>query len=78
MNDGFGYENGEHATITIDWDDAGRTLTISDREGSFPGMTIKRTLNLVLVEKGTVAGFQPVRDPDRTLTYQGRKLVERF
>jgi alpha-D-xyloside xylohydrolase len=77
-NDGYGYENGEHATITIDWDDANRTLTVSDREGSYPGMTIERTLNVVLAEEGTVAGFQPAQNPDRTLRYRGERLVERF
>jgi hypothetical protein len=37
-NDNYNYEKGVHATIPIQWDEAGKALTIGDRSGEFPGM----------------------------------------
>jgi alpha-D-xyloside xylohydrolase len=41
-NDNYNYERGIYSTITFDWDDKKKTLTISDRNGSFPGMLTER------------------------------------
>lgn len=40
--DGYGYEQGECARLSLHWDDAARTLTLSSREGSYPGMEQRR------------------------------------
>ena len=48
-NDNYNYEKGVYATITFDWDDKKKTLTISDRKGSFPGMLENRKFNIVIV-----------------------------
>lgn len=45
----YRYEKGEYATVALAWDDARRTLRIGAREGSFPGMTERRTLNVRLM-----------------------------
>jgi len=63
-NDGYAYEKGAHATIAMHWDDAGKTLTIGAREGSFPGMLRERTFNVVV---GTGAG--------KAVRYAGEKVV---
>ena len=34
-NDNYNYEKGLYSTITFNWNDGSKTLTISDREGSF-------------------------------------------
>jgi len=44
--DGYGYEAGECARVTIAWDEKKQTLSISDREGQFEGMTQTRTLTI--------------------------------
>ena len=36
-NDNYNYEKGVYSTISFNWDDKKKTLTISDRNGSFPG-----------------------------------------
>ena len=46
----YNYEKGAYAEIPLAWDDATRTLTIGRRNGDFPGMPAKMTVNLVLVD----------------------------
>jgi alpha-D-xyloside xylohydrolase len=54
--DGPGYERGERATIDIKWNDAKRTLTLSNRRGSFPGMRSERVFKLVWVSEASGQG----------------------
>lgn len=46
--DGYDYENGWFSTVEFRWEDALRRLTIGERVGRFPGMSIERVLELVL------------------------------
>ncbi|WP_386815061.1 glycoside hydrolase family 31 protein [Lysobacter gummosus] len=48
----YRYEKGEYATVALAWDDAQHTLRIGAREGSFPGMTEQRELNVRLMPSG--------------------------
>src|ERR1035441_5090989 len=41
----YGYEKGEHATITLAWKDESQTLIIGSRTGSFPGDRKSTRLN---------------------------------
>ena len=41
-NDNYDYEKGVYSTITFTWDDAKKTLTISDEKAHFPGMLESR------------------------------------
>jgi alpha-D-xyloside xylohydrolase len=77
-NDGYAYEKGVHATIGIAWDDARRTLTLSERRGAFPGMPESRTFQVVLVGQGHGTGGEPTAAPDRVVTYDGRRQVVGF
>ncbi len=49
--DGYGYERGECARTKLNWNEARRELTVSGREGSFPGMAGKRELILQMSGK---------------------------
>ena len=42
--DGYGYEKGEVAEISLRWDDRERTLHIGARQGSYPSMPVARCL----------------------------------
>ncbi len=46
--DGYGYEAGESALVTFEWDDSARILTVSAREGSWPGMSRTQELHIRL------------------------------
>ena len=74
-NDNYNYEKGVHATITFRWDDAKRALTISDRQGEFPGMLTSRTFRVVFVGENHGIGIAPCDTPDKVLQYSGKKIV---
>ena len=48
--DGFGYEKGQHSTITFTWNDKAKRLTIGARQGEYPGMLKERTFRVRLVD----------------------------
>jgi alpha-D-xyloside xylohydrolase len=74
-NDGYAYEKGAHATIGLHWDDAGKTLTVGAREGSFPGMLAEHTFRVVIVGKGHGVGVGESELAEKTVEYTGEKLV---
>jgi alpha-D-xyloside xylohydrolase len=74
-NDNYNYEKGMYATINFSWDDKKRTLTISDRNGSFPGMLDNRKFNIVLVTTSKGGEEKTVVDPDMVVNYAGKKLT---
>jgi alpha-D-xyloside xylohydrolase len=73
--DNYNYEKGAYSTITFNWDDANRILTVSDRKGSFPGMLNSRTFNVVVVNKEKGVGEKTVDHPDKLITYGGKKTA---
>ena len=73
-DDNYNYEKGAYATITFLWNNLHRTLTISDRQGRFPGMLKTRTFNIVLVKDNHGTGIEICPKPDRTANYTGTKL----
>ena len=77
-NDGYAYTKGEHATIALHWDDAGKTLTVGSRDGSFPGMLAKRTFRVVLVGRGHGVGIAESAKADKTVEYMGEKTAVKF
>ena len=77
-NDNYDYEKGVYATIGFQWNDTGRTLTIENRQGSFPGMLKKRTFNIVLVSENHRTGIGVTEKPDRVILYNGVSQIVRF
>jgi alpha-D-xyloside xylohydrolase len=74
-NDNYNYEKGVYSTITFRWDNAKRNLTIDARNGSFPGMLMARTFNVVLVGKNHGTGVEVTSDPDKVVQYDGRQQI---
>ena len=46
--DNYNYEKGVYSTITFQWNDKSKILTISQRKGDFPGMLQQRQFTIVL------------------------------
>ena len=70
----YAYEQGAFSKIPIHWDDAARTLTIGDREGSFPGMPERRTFYVIVVDPAHPHGYDP--DAKGTVCdYQGKTVT---
>ena len=69
--DNYNYEQGTYATYTLKWNDRARQLTVSNRKGSYPGMTKSRILNIVVVGDGKGVGVS--HDPDNhvSIDYDG-------
>lgn len=73
--DNYNYEKGICSTITFTWNDAKKTLTISDRNGSFPGMPADRRFNIVRVSESNGLGDNVVTEYNKTIHYSGKKTV---
>jgi alpha-D-xyloside xylohydrolase len=73
-NDSYNYEKGAYATIPFSWDDAGHTLTIGDRQGTFPGMLETRTFEIVFVSENHGVGGGLTETADKTVKYSGKRL----
>jgi alpha-D-xyloside xylohydrolase len=74
-NDNYDYEKGVHATISLQWDDAKRVLTIGEREGTFPGMLGTRAFHIVVVGDGHGAGIEPTARADKVVDYSGKRVT---
>lgn len=72
--DNYNYERGIYSTISFNWDDKKKTLTIGDRNGSFPGMIAGRKFNLVVMKQGT-GNTENSYNTAKELDYNGKKIV---
>jgi alpha-D-xyloside xylohydrolase len=72
--DTYNYENGKYATIPLHWNDATHTLTIGERKGSFTGMLVNRTFNLIVVGENRGVGVEPTAQ-GQTVQYSGGKVT---
>jgi len=66
-NDNYNYEKGAYSTITFSWNDASKSLTVNNRNGSFPGMITSRKFNIVVIAAG--------KKIEKAITYTGKKVV---
>src|SRR6185437_12277142 len=73
-NTTYDYEKGSYATIPVHWNDAGRTLTIGDRKGQYPGMLQHRSFRVVFVGPGHGAGIDATGQPDKVVQYEGKSV----
>lgn len=76
-NDNYNYERGIYSTITFNWDDKKKSLTINDRVGTFPGMLETRTFNIVVVGNNKGVG-ENTGAADKVISYTGKKLIVKF
>ncbi|HME00758.1 MAG TPA: TIM-barrel domain-containing protein [Terriglobia bacterium] len=72
--DSYNYENGAHSIIPLHWSESTRTLTIGDREGSYPEMPRSIEIKVVWVSVGRASGMTPVANPDRIVEYAGKAI----
>ena len=76
--DNYNYEKGAFSTITFNWNDSKKILTINDRKGSFTGMIESRKFNIVIVDKTKGTGADPGIKFDKEITYSGEKNCCKF
>lgn len=73
-NDNYDYVKGQHATMQLHWDDAGKTLTIGARQGSYPGMPERHRFKVVVVNQGYGVGVGDTAQA-REVVYKGDRVV---
>ena len=76
-NDNYNYEKGIYTTIDFKWDDAEKTLTISNRRGEFPGMLKERVFNIIIVDKNKGTWVE-ISVPEKTIKYEGKEIAEKL
>lgn len=69
--DGYGYEQGNYATVTLAWNDGGRKLTLGARQGAYPGMAAAQPFRVVCGAKAAGATARKAAD----VTYAGREIT---
>lgn len=75
--DNYNYEKGQFSEITFEWNDAQRTLNISERKGKFKGMLLQRDFRIVIVDSKSGRGDQPMTG-GKTIAYDGKQQVLRL
>jgi alpha-D-xyloside xylohydrolase len=76
--DGYGYQKGERSTISLEWNDATKTLTVGARQGSFPGMKAGHSFHVVLVRPGHGVGVAAEAAPDKVVEYTEARVEAKF
>jgi alpha-D-xyloside xylohydrolase len=74
-NNNYNYEKGVFSTITFRWTDAKHQLTFDKRKGTFPGMSEKRTFQIVIVNNNKGTGTGITGKPDKTVQYSGAEQI---
>ena len=73
--DGYDYESGKYSQIPLAWRESTQELTIGARTGSYPGMPVNRTFNIVWVGQNHGSGVEIVTAPDKVVHYDGSAVV---
>ncbi|HEX2583908.1 MAG TPA: TIM-barrel domain-containing protein, partial [Steroidobacteraceae bacterium] len=73
-NETYAYEKGQRATFDLKWNDAGKTLSVGKRNGSFPALVKTRELKVILVDQ---AGGGTGVDA-KTIRYTGQVVSVNF
>jgi alpha-D-xyloside xylohydrolase len=71
-NDNYNYETGQYSLVTFSWNDSKRTLSASERKGSFPGMPVNRTLKIIIAGVNHGIGGMITEDADKSVIYDGK------
>ena len=74
-NDNYNYEKGIYSTITFNWNDDKKILTINGRKGDFPGMLKVRKFNIVLETKSNGLGDSHSQKFNKSVDYNGSKVA---
>jgi alpha-D-xyloside xylohydrolase len=70
-NVNYNYEEGKFSMIPMSYNEDDHVLTIGRREGEFPGMLDKRTLEIVWIGERKPSGLDFLSKPDVIVTYDG-------
>ncbi|MVN23082.1 TIM-barrel domain-containing protein [Mucilaginibacter arboris] len=70
----YNYEKGAFSTISINYSEGSKTLTIGDRKGTFSGMVTNRTFNVVVISKNQPKALNFEATANQTIKYTGKNV----
>lgn len=76
--DNYNYEKGLYSTISFQWNNQKRELTIGDSKGKFSGMLQKRTFSVVLIKKDVGTGIGNSGKYNKVIEYWGKRVSVQF
>ena len=71
----YNYEKGAFSTISFNYSEKGKSLTIEDRKGSFAGMLKDRTIRIIVISPKAAKALNFVQKAGHTLKYSGKQTV---
>lgn len=71
-NNNYNYEKGVFSLIPFIWDENTQTLTIGERQGTFPEMLKERTINIIFIDK-SIAGHSSSKI-FKSINYRGETI----
>jgi alpha-D-xyloside xylohydrolase len=74
-NTNYNYEKGSFSNIPITYSEANKTLTISSRVGTFPGMLTNRTFNIVWISRASGKKMDFEQEADAAVQYNGKTVT---
>jgi len=72
-NTNYNCEKGEFSLVTFSYSEKNKTLTVGPRQGSFAGMLMKRTFEIVFISSQKPSGLDFLSTPDAQVTYTGEQ-----
>lgn len=71
--DNYNYEKGYYSLIHFEWNEKRQTLTINDRQGSYPGLLKERLFNVIWVseKEGYGTGISALK---KQVKYKGKRI----
>jgi alpha-D-xyloside xylohydrolase len=73
-NTNYNYENEKYSVIAFDYNEKVKTLSISDRRGSYEGMLASRSFQIVVIDKDHSCGIELASKPDKEVKYEGKAM----
>ena len=73
-NDSYNYETGKYSTIAMNWNEAGKSFTIGNRKGDFPGILKNRTFRIIWVNSENGIGLEPSLQA-KVVQYSGKEIT---
>jgi alpha-D-xyloside xylohydrolase len=70
----YDYEKGQYNTINFSYNEATKTLTIGNRQGTYNGMITNRNFNIVSVSRTKIQPFD-LNAKGKLIKYIGKKIV---
>lgn len=75
--DNYKYEKGAYSTFELKWNDKKSTLTITDRQGKYDGMSVSRKLRVVKVDEKSGIGVEQSAG-GKIVEYRGKQMEIKY